>query len=129
MGKARSMEFFVVDDDPDMVAFQAAVLEAAGHVVFSNVAGAMALSDILARRPDCVLADLTMAELDGLELCRELRSRTELRGLGIVMVSGRRRDYWNTRAREAGADGYIVKPLDPETFLAQVYAIIDRPAG
>jgi Response regulators consisting of a CheY-like receiver domain and a winged-helix DNA-binding domain len=118
------MKFFVIDDDPDMIELVTALLEAAGHSVSSSLAGTDAIPRIASRIPDCVLTDLMMAELDGLQLCRELRARADLSGIRIVIVSARTHDYWRERAREAGADGYVTKPLDPAAFVGQVVDII-----
>lgn len=119
------MKLFIVDDDADIIEVMTVLLEAAGHSVSSSTAGTDALPRIAAKRPDCVLSDLMMAELDGLELCRELRRRTDLGALKVVMVSARTNDYWKSRARDAGADGYITKPLDPDTFAGLVMDIVE----
>ena len=118
------MKFFIVDDDQAAIDLMAALLEARGHTVFSSIAGAYALPQINAKRPDCVLTDLVMAELNGLELCRELKAQQELRNLKIVMISARPRDLWLERARAAGAAGYIVKPVQIKTFVQEVEKIL-----
>ncbi len=123
---AKPLKFYVVDDDPNIVAFITALLEAGGHAVASNPAGSYAISEIVAQRPDCVLIDLVMAELDGLELCRELRARKELSGCALIMVTGKSGDYWAERAAEAGMDGFIAKPLDAGKFVQQVTSIIEE---
>ena len=111
---------YYVDDDADIIACMTLLLEAAGHRVSSNVAGATALPEIKAKRPDCVPTDLVMAEMDGLELSRELRKLPEFSGLKIIFVSARANDTWRNHAREANADGYVGKPLDADTFARQV---------
>ncbi|MCG8510579.1 MAG: response regulator [Rhodospirillales bacterium] len=111
---------FIVDDDPDMIEIMTLILESHGHRVGSSLAGTDAIPKIAAQKPDCVLTDLMMAELDGLHLCAELRARKDLGNMTIIVVSARDHPYWQERAREFGADGYIVKPLDPKTFAATV---------
>ncbi len=122
------MKIFLVDDDSDFLEFQQAILEAAGHTVLSTVDGAQAISQIRSERPDCVLTDLMMADFDGLELCREIRSKPGLKKIRIIVVSARTSDYWKERAREAGADGYIEKPLDPDVFIVQIDEILSGDA-
>ena len=119
------MKFYIVDDDADIIAFMTLLLETAGHKVSSSIAGATALPEIKAKRPDCVLTDLVMAEMDGLDLCRELRKLPELSGLKIIFVSARANEYWRNHAHDAGADGYLGKPLDAKTFVEQVENIIE----
>ena len=128
MTDKQALTFFVVDDDPAMVSLVTVVLEAAGHTARSTVAGANAIADITAARPDVVLTDLMMPELDGLELCREVLARDSSGRLRVVFFSGRTGDIWRQKALEAGAVGYITKPLDAGTFAAQVEGIV-RASG
>jgi DNA-binding response OmpR family regulator len=83
------MKVFIVDDDAQMVTLMTALLEAAGHTVSSEITGSYAIPRIVSERPDCVIIDLMMAELDGLELCQELRGRKETRGATLVIVTAR----------------------------------------
>ena len=119
------MKFFIVDDDHEVIDVMTAVLESNGHEVGSNVSGARAVSDILAMRPDCVLTDLMMAALDGLELCDEIRQKKELDRTKIILVSARDADHWKEKAVARGAVGYITKPIDPETFTDQLVAMVE----
>lgn len=114
------MKIFVVDDDPDMIAMLSVLLEGRGHEVRWSVAGATAIPEVVDFRPDVLLTDLVMAELDGLAFCRELREGRGLRNLKITFVSAKIDDYWHDRARDAGAIGYLEKPIDPATFVDQV---------
>lgn len=117
------MKIYVVDDDPDMVILMTLLLERAGHEIASNAAGSVALPEISKFKPDCVLTDLMMAQMDGLELCRELRKMEVMADTAVIVVSARTDGYWRQRASDAGATGYITKPLDPETFASQVEEI------
>ena len=119
------MKFYIVDDDTDAAKAMTVMVEDAGHAGIFNCAAVFSLPEILSLRPDCVLIDLMMAEMNGLELCEELRGRPELNGLKIIMVSAKAGEYWQERAREAGADGYIAKPLNPKTFVGQVHDILE----
>jgi CheY-like chemotaxis protein/phosphoribosyl 1,2-cyclic phosphodiesterase len=118
------MNFFLVDDDPQILMMVAAVLEEGGHTVRSCNSSTQALQEIPVERPDCVISDVMMPELDGIELCKRLRRLPELSRLKIIMLSAKNYDYDRRRAREMGANGYIVKPIDPNTFLQSVNEII-----
>ena len=119
------MKIFIVDDDHEAIQVMQVVLEGADHEVNSNVSGAQAVSGIMAMKPDCVIIDLMMAALDGLDLCDEIRQISALDGTRIIMVSARDADHWKEKAGERGASGYITKPIDPATFADQVMAIVD----
>jgi len=125
------MNFFVVDDDSYFIDVVTVVLEAAGHSVSGSVSGLQALSQIQSAKPDCVLVDLMMSGLDGLDLCREIRKKKELNATQIIFVSARKGDHWREQARETGAIGYIAKPIDTDTFAAQVAETLESeaPAG
>lgn len=118
------MKFYLVDDDTDMVDVMTVLLEAAGHTVFADIAALPAISRIVAKRPDCILTDMMMSEMNGLELCTEPRTRDELKRSAIIMVSAKTDEHWHNRATQAGADGFIEKPLNPETFVGEVEKII-----
>jgi len=110
------LKIFIVDDDSDIIAVMTALLEDAGHRVQSSVAGMTAISEITAFKPDLLLTDLVMAQVDGLALCRELRNRSNLDGMKIIFVSSKVEAYWREQANDVGAIGYIEKPLDPGSF-------------
>lgn len=121
----KTLTFFVVDDDPDMLEFTRSLLEAEGHSVVGLLGSDTALSQILAAKPDCVLIDLMMPGTDGMELCKQLNERKDRHGSRIVIISGKPYEADRTRAHEFGASGYITKPLNAETFVHTLYRIID----
>ena len=114
------MKFYIVDDDPDILVLLRRVLENAGHTVASSESSREALKEIPGARPDVVITDLMMPEMDGFELCRELRKRPELGAMKIIVLSAKSYDFDRRRARELGADGYIVKPIRPDTLFAEI---------
>ncbi len=116
--------FFVVDDDVDGLQVIVSMLEAGGHEVRACGSSREAEPLIAAWRPDCVVVDIMMPEIDGLELCRRLRALPALAQTRIVILTGKDYDFDRRRARELGADAYIVKPVRLENFLADVERII-----
>lgn len=120
------MKFYIVDDDPDILALLRSVLEKAGHTVISSDSSQQALKDIPGVRPDCVITDLMMPVMDGFELCRELRRRPEIESMKIIVLSAKSYDFDRRRARELGADGYIVKPINPATLLASIDEFVSK---
>lgn len=117
------MKITIIDDDPDMVEVISLLLESAGHSVTSSPAGVNAISLIRKKSPDIIITDLVMAEMDGLELCREIRKDKTLDKTNIVMVSARTDTIWKQRAKDAGANGFIEKPIDVATFVRDVEAL------
>lgn len=120
------MKFLIVDDDPIILQLIKAVLEEGGHSVKCCESSVQALRDIALDPPDCVISDVIMPEMDGFELCREIRSRPELAGVKIIMCSSKSYDFDRRRAKELGADGYIVKPLQRETLPGLIAEILSE---
>jgi len=118
------MHFFVVDDDPDILVLVEKILSEGGHSVAVCRSSRDALKQIPGSRPDCVITDLMMPEMDGFEFMRELRSRPDLAGIKIVVLSVKSYDFDHRRAKELGADGYIQKPIDRDALLAAIMEIV-----
>ncbi|MBF0380739.1 MAG: response regulator [Magnetococcales bacterium] len=121
----QKLHFFLVDDDPAILEVETILLEADGHRVTSSTSSVQALDMIKAARPDCVILDLIMPGVDGFEVCQQLRNDDDLKDLKIIFVSSKAFTYDRNRALEVGGDGYILKPIDHETFTEEVLKIID----
>lgn len=118
------MKIFVVDDDNEIIQLMTTVLNDSGHEVMSCVAGHEAISQVAEFRPDCIVSDLMMATMDGLEFCDEIRKQKKFNKIKIIMVSARDADHWREKALERGANGYITKPIDIMTFASQLEEIV-----
>ena len=115
---------FIVDDDPHMCAIMTAWLVDAGHTVESDTAGSTALPRIAVLEPDAILVDLMMAEVDGLEMISELRSKASSACSAVILVPARTDDMCFNRRAEAGADDYLTKPLEQTSFVEKIQAAI-----
>ena len=120
------MKFVIVDDEEFMLRLMTLVLEEAGHTVVAFGSSVRALREIPVERPDCVISDVIMPEMDGFELCRELRKRPDLASIKIIMCTSKSYDFDRRRAKELGADGYIVKPIKRETMMQQIDEILSE---
>jgi phosphoribosyl 1,2-cyclic phosphodiesterase/ActR/RegA family two-component response regulator len=122
MGKPLSI--YIVDDSAVQTEIAKALLEKAGHAVITNRSSADALRDIPARRPDCVLMDIMMPEIDGYELCRRLRAMPGLAHTTLLVMSTKAYPFERKRALELGANGYFTKPLHPASFASQLERLV-----
>ena len=120
------MKFLIVDDDPIILKLMQAVLEEGGHSVKPYESSLQALREIPMDRPDVVISDVIMPEMDGFELCRLIRSRPDLAAIKIIMCSSKSYDFDRRRAKELGADGYIVKPIQRDTLLRLITEILSN---
>jgi phosphoribosyl 1,2-cyclic phosphodiesterase len=101
------------------------ILTEKNHTVFSSTSSAAALKEIASLKPDCILLDIMMPEIDGIQLCSRLRKIKSLSDTRIVMVTGKFFKSDRSRAYSEGADGYILKPVDPDRFPGQLQRIIE----
>jgi len=113
---APAHSFFVVDDDQDIVNILKKVLEMEGHQAFGYTSSLPVMEEILRKKPDCILLDMLMPELDGLTLLKQIRNHPDLQTLKVVIVSGKAYEVDRKRAYDCGADGYITKPVNMQSF-------------
>lgn len=120
------MKFLVVDDSESIIQLVKALLESAGHTVETRKSSVQALQDISGIKPEAIVLDLMMPEMDGFELCKRLREKPELADVKIIILSGKAYEFDKRRAKQLGADGYIVKPIRADTFLKSLDAILAK---
>lgn len=122
------MRFCVFDDDEQVLQLIKLLLERAGHQVVVSPRAEQAVGIAVNNVPDAVITDRMMPGMDGMELTGRLRRRKELGGTAIILMSvdGRDSMRWRREARAVGADDFIAKPFDPETFAIEVESIVRR---
>ncbi len=116
----------VVDDDPFIVRLLEIELRASGFEVRTASDGAQGLARALEERPDLVLADVMMPNVDGLELTRRLRADPRTAGIPVIMLTARGLSADKVEGLAAGADDYIVKPFDTPELVARIRGVIRR---
>lgn len=121
----RKLKFYIVDDDSITLKLMAKLMSAEDREIITNTSSIAALTDIVEQKPDCVISDLMMPEMDGLELLKKLKSEPELASTKFIIVSGKAYEFDRKRAMEFGADAYFVKPVDQERFIPQLLSIIE----
>ncbi|MFI5485490.1 response regulator transcription factor [Micromonospora echinaurantiaca] len=117
----------VVDDDRTVSDVVCRYLEHAGYRVDHVGDGAAALAAVAAEPPDLVVLDLMLPVLDGLEVCRRLRSRPD--GVPIVMLTARGDEADRILGLQLGADDYLGKPFSPRELVLRVRSVLRRSGG
>lgn len=112
----------VVDDSPTITSTVEWLLAQNGYETQIAHDGLMTLSLIRSFQPDVVLLDIRLPHIDGFQLCEAIRRKPEYAGLPVLMLSGLRSTADIERASEAGATGYLVKPVQDNKLLAAIEA-------
>lgn len=108
----------IIDDDAQYRRLMAEILQSHGWRVWESGEGEAGLDDVRKHRPDVVLCDLLMPRVNGFQVCRAIRANSTLRHTKIVVTSGRDFEADRTAARDAGADEYLTKPIQPQELIA-----------
>jgi PAS domain S-box-containing protein len=113
----------VVDDNADNR--YSLRLQLAGFDILEAAGGAEAVELAVERRPDCILLDVQMPDMNGFDVCRELRARPETRGIPIILVTAHSKDTASlVRGLAAGGDDYVTKPVAQQELVARVRAML-----
>jgi len=116
----------VVDDDPGIVKLVRAYLEQAGFGVLAAYDGKKAMQIARHERPDLVILDLMLPEMDGWDVCRALRKESDV---PVIMLTARVEETDKLVGLELGADDYVTKPFSPRELVARVRSVLRRAEG
>jgi len=116
--------FLIIEDNPANLELVRYLLEHAGHRVDGAVNGIDGVFAVGATAPDLVICDLQLPRLDGYGVLRELRARPAHAALPIVAVTAFSMPNDRKNVMQAGFDGYLSKPIDPETFVERIEAFL-----
>jgi len=122
----RPKTILVIDDEKQFAMLVQRTLEQAGFEVIVAMDGTSGLAIAEQHRPDLVVLDLTMPDIDGLEVCSKLRADPRRRQLPILMLSARAAAPDRVIGLETGADDYLVKPFVPQELVARVKSLLRR---
>ena len=113
----------VVDDDPAMRDVLERILETENLTVYTAIDGKEALQKTLSLKPDLLLLDINMPNLDGLTLCKAIRSGKDTQNIAIIIITGHTTRGRVEECMEAGADDYLAKPFKVEELVMRVHAM------
>jgi two-component system KDP operon response regulator KdpE len=121
-----AVTILVIDDEPQIRRVMRATLASQGYTVTEARSGEEALEMLRSEQPDLILLDVNLPGMGGLEVCREIRERSDV---PIVMLTVRNTEKDKVQALDAGADDYVVKPFGMEELRARIRAALRRASA
>lgn len=116
-------KILIIDDEVNIIELARLYLERDGFTIESAKTGQEGLSRFTTFSPDLIILDIMLPDIDGLEICRQIRAKSKV---PILMLSARREDVDKIIGLELGADDYLAKPFNPHELVARVKAILRR---
>ena len=122
----NDIKILLVDDEPDILEIVGYNLTNEGYQVFTAKNGIEAVKKAKKEKPQLIILDVMMPEMDGIEACEAIRKIPELSSALITFLTARGEDYSQVAGFDAGADDYITKPIKPKVLVSKVKALLRR---
>ena len=123
---AASKKILIVEDEQDILDLVQLYLKKEGYRTYTASTGLEGLRQAKAEQPDLVVLDLMLTEMDGLEVCKQIRADPRLSGTPIIMLTAKAEEAHTVIGLELGADDYVTKPFSPKALVARVKALLRR---
>ncbi|MBF0597760.1 response regulator transcription factor [Faecalibacter rhinopitheci] len=120
----KNIKILLVDDEPDILEFIGYNLKKEGFEVDTASNGLDGLKKAKIFKPDLILLDVMMPQMDGMEMCAELRKLDSFKDTLIVFLSARAEDFSQLAGYDAGANDYILKPIKPKVLISKLNALL-----
>lgn len=124
--KKKDIKILLVDDEPDILEIVGYNLSAEGYQVLTAENGIQAVKKAKKEKPQLIILDVMMPEMDGIEACEQIRKNPDLKDTIITFLTARGEDYSQVAGFDAGADDYITKPIKPKVLVSKVKALLRR---
>jgi two-component system cell cycle response regulator DivK len=128
-GRVMSARILLIEDNPQNRYLAKFLLEQRGHQILEAETGPQGLAMASEARPDIILLDIQLPGMDGHAVARALKADPELMSIPIVAVTSYAMAGDREKCLEAGAEGYIEKPINPETFVTEVERFLTNGQG
>jgi two-component system alkaline phosphatase synthesis response regulator PhoP len=124
--KKNDIKILLVDDEPDILEIVNYNLSAEGYKVITAKNGSDGVKKAKKEKPQLIIMDVMMPEMDGIEACERIRKIPELNNVIITFLTARGEDFSQLAGFDAGADDYITKPIKPKVLVSKVKALLRR---
>jgi two-component system alkaline phosphatase synthesis response regulator PhoP len=124
--KKSDIKILLVDDEPDILEIVGYNLSSEGYKIVTANNGIEGVKQAKKEKPQLIILDVMMPEMDGIEACERIRKIPELNDVVITFLTARGEDYSQVAGFDAGADDYITKPIKPKVLVSKVKALLRR---
>lgn len=121
----KKNRILVVEDEESLLKLESILLSSKGYNVTGVMDGKSALEEVMAHRPDLVILDIMLPEMDGFEVCRRIKENPATSAIPVVMLTAKKNSQDVARGTEVGADAYLTKPFKS----AKVIEVIENLLG
>ena len=123
---SESHKILLVDDEKDILEFLSYNLKKESFNVRTCLNGELAIEEARKFKPDLIILDVMMPEMDGITACSEIRKISELKDALILFLTARSEEYSELAGFDAGADDYVTKPIKPKLLISRIKALLKR---
>ena len=119
-------KILLVDDEKDILEFLSYNLKKESFDVRTCLNGEQAIEEARKFKPDLIILDVMMPEMDGITACSEIRKISDLKDVLILFLTARSEEYSELAGFDAGADDYVTKPIKPKLLISRIKALLKR---
>jgi len=119
----------VVEDEESLLKLESILLSSKGYSVTGVMDGRSALEEVRANRPDLVILDIMLPEIDGFEVCRQIKEDPDTRHIPVLILTAKKNSQDLARGQQVGCDAYITKPFKSAKVLDMVQELLARQGG
>jgi len=123
MNKTRIL---VVEDEESLLKLESILLSSKGYDVTGVMDGKAALVQMATNPPDLVVLDIMLPELDGFEVCRQIKENPATKGIPVIMLTAKKNSQDYARGMEVGADAYITKPFKSAKVMETIETLLKK---
>lgn len=120
----HSKKILIVEDEESLLKLESILLSSKGYSVVGVMDGKAALEEVKVNRPDLVVLDVMLPEMDGFEVCRHIKENPETSSIPVVMLTAKKSNNDVERGKQAGAEAYITKPFKSAKVIEVIEGLI-----
>ena len=123
----KKNRILIVEDEESLLKLESILLTSKGYNVTGVMDGRSALEEIATNKPDLVILDIMLPELDGFEVCRQIKGNPETSHIPVVMLTAKKSSQDLDRGKQVGADEYITKPFKSAKVMEIIEGLLKNP--